>query len=149
ASARAPLREVLDAFASVGGRVVDSSPMYGNSELVAGDLTATLGLRSKLFIATKVWTRGKAAGVRQMEDSMRLLRAQPIDLMQVHNLVDVDTHLETLAEWKRAGRVRYVGITHYTASAHDALVRLMQSRKDIDFVQVNYSVGERDAERRV
>jgi len=149
ASARAPLRDVLEAFAAVGGRVIDSSPMYGNSELVAGDLISALGLRSKLFIATKVWTRGKAAGVRQMEESMRLLRAHPIDLMQVHNLVDVETHLETLAEWKRAGRVRYVGITHYTASAHDALVRLIQSRKDIDFVQVNYSVGERDAERRV
>jgi diketogulonate reductase-like aldo/keto reductase len=149
ASARVPLREVLEAFASVGGRVIDSSPMYGNSELVAGDLISALGLRSKLFVATKVWTRGKTAGVRQMEESMRLLRAQPIDLMQVHNLVDVDTHLETLAEWKRAGRVRYVGITHYTASAHDSLVRLIQSRKDIDFVQVNYSVGERDAERRV
>ena len=120
-SARAPLREVLEAFAGAGGRLVDSSPMYGNSELVTGDLMAALGLRSKLFIATKVWTRGKAAGVRQMEESMRLLRAQPIDLMQVHNLVDVDTHLETLAEWKRAGRVRYVGITHYTASAHDAM----------------------------
>jgi diketogulonate reductase-like aldo/keto reductase len=149
ASARVPLREVLEAFASVGGRVIDSSPMYGNSELVAGDLISALGLRSKLFVATKVWTRGKTAGVRQMEESMRLLRAQPIDLMQVHNLVDVDTHLETLAEWKRAGRVRYVGITHYTASAHDSLVRLIQSRKDIDFVQVNYSVGERDAEWRV
>jgi len=149
ASAHVPLREVLEAFASVGGRVIDSSPMYGNSELVAGDLISALGLRSKLFVATKVWTRGKTAGVRQMEESMRLLRAQPIDLMQVHNLVDVDTHLETLAEWKRAGRVRYVGITHYTASAHDSLVRLIQSRKDIDFVQVNYSVGERDAERRV
>jgi len=149
ASPRVPLREVLEAFASVGGRVIDSSPMYGNSELVAGDLISALGLRSKLFVATKVWTRGKTAGVRQMEESMRLLRAQPIDLMQVHNLVDVDTHLETLAEWKRAGRVRYVGITHYTASAHDSLVRLIQSRKDIDFVQVNYSVGERDAERRV
>ena len=148
ASARAPLREVLHAFAAAGGRVIDSSPMYGNSELVAGDLMATLGIRPKLFIATKVWTRGKARGIEQMEESMRKLRAQPIDLMQVHNLVDVETHLETLAEWERAGRVRYVGVTHYTAGAHDALVRVMQTRQ-VDFVQVNYSVGERDAERRV
>jgi diketogulonate reductase-like aldo/keto reductase len=148
ASARAPLREVLEAFAGLGGRVIDSSPMYGNSELVAGDLIASLNFRPKLFIATKVWTRGKARGIEQMEDSMRKLRAQPIDLMQVHNLVDVETHLETLTEWKRAGRVRYVGVTHYTAGAHDALVRVMETRQ-VDFVQVNYSVGERDAERRV
>jgi diketogulonate reductase-like aldo/keto reductase len=146
AAARAPLREVLEAFAGVGGRVIDSSPMYGTSETVAGDLIASL--RTKLFIATKVWTSGKSRGIQQMEESMRRLRAQPIDLMQVHNLVDVEAHLETLAEWKRAGRVRYVGITHYTASAHDALMRVME-RHPVDFVQVNYSVGERDAERRV
>ncbi len=148
ASARAPLREVLSTFASLGGRVIDSSPMYGSSEEVAGDLTAALGLRSKLWIATKVWTSGKARGVAQMEDSMRKLRAQPIDLMQVHNLVDVETHLATLADWKRAGRVRYVGVTHYTASAHDALARVIETHP-IDVVQVNYSVGEREAERRL
>jgi diketogulonate reductase-like aldo/keto reductase len=122
--------------------------MYGTSEVVAGDLVGSLSLRPKLFIATKVWTSGKARGIQQMEESMRKLRAQPIDLMQVHNLVDVETHLETLANWKRAGRVRYVGVTHYTASAHEALVRVMETRP-IDFVQVNYSAGERDAERRL
>jgi diketogulonate reductase-like aldo/keto reductase len=149
-SDRATLREVLQTFADVGGRVIDSSPMYGSSEVVAGDLMAALSPRPKLFVATKVWTSGKDRGIQQMEDSMRKLRAPAIDLMQVHNLVDVETHLETLADWKRAGRVRYVGITHYTASAHDALVRVVEShRRAIDFVQVNYSVGEREAERRL
>jgi diketogulonate reductase-like aldo/keto reductase len=147
-SARAPLAEVLGAFAELGGQVVDSSPMYGRSQEVVGDLTAQLPLNEQLFIATKVWTSGRQEGMAQMEDSMRKLRADPIDLMQVHNLVDVNTHLGTLREWKQAGRVRYVGITHYTASGHDALARIVE-REPLDFIQVNYSVGERDAERRL
>ena len=145
---RAPLEEVLRAFVELGGRVVDSSPMYGHSEEVVGDLAAKLGIHLKLFIATKVWTTGKAAGIRQMEESMRKLRAARIDVMQVHNLVDVDVHLATLEEWKRAGRVRYIGVTHYTAGSHDAVARLVASRA-LDFVQINYSVGEREAERRL
>lgn len=145
---RQPLEEVLSAFANMGGKLIDSSPMYGNSEEVTGDLSAKLGLRQQLFIATKVWTRGKQAGISQMEDSMRKLRASPLDLMQVHNLVDVGTHLDTLAEWKRKGRVRYIGVTHYTASAHDAVAEVISSRP-VDFIQINYSVGERDAERRL
>jgi diketogulonate reductase-like aldo/keto reductase len=132
----------------LGGTVVDSSPMYGRSEEVVGDLAAKLGLQSKLFLATKVWTSGKAAGVRQMEDSMRKLKSTRIDLMQVHNLVDVDTHLDTLAAWKREGRVRYVGVTHYTAGHHDAVARIIAERP-VDFVQINYSVGEREAETRL
>ena len=145
---RVPLEEVLAAFVELGGRVVDSSPMYGRSEQVVGDIAAKLGVQSRLFLATKVWTTGKTTGIRQMEDSIRKLRVARIDLMQVHNLVDVDTHLATLAEWKRAGRVRYVGITHYTASGHDAVARLVASRA-LDFVQINYSVGEREAEQRL
>jgi diketogulonate reductase-like aldo/keto reductase len=143
---RAPLEEVLRTFAELGGRLIDSSPMYGNSEQVAGDISAKLGLRKKLFVATKVWTTGKGAGVSQMEDSMRKLQADPVDLMQVHNLLDVNTHLDTLSEWKRQGRVRYIGVTHYTASAQDAVARVVSSRP-VDFVQINYSVGERDAEK--
>lgn len=145
---RQPLEEVLGAFSSLGGRLIDSSPMYGNSEEVAGDISAKLGLRGKLFVATKVWTSGKEAGISQMEDSMRKLRADPIDLMQVHNLVDVDTHLRTLAEWKQKGRARYVGVTHYTAGGHDAVARIIASRT-VDFIQINYSVGEREAEQRL
>ena len=148
AEERAPLEEVLRAFAESGGRLIDSSPMYGNSEQVAGDISTKLGLRKKLFVATKVWTSGKAAGISQMEDSMRKLQADPVDLMQVHNLVDVDAHLDTLSEWKRQGRVRYIGVTHYTASAQDSVARVVSSRP-VDFVQINYSVGERDAERRL
>ena len=148
AAERAPLEEVLRTFAEMGGKVVDSSPMYGNSEEVTGDIAARLGLHGKLFIATKVWTSGRQAGIEQMEESMRKLRANPIDLIQVHNLVDVDTHLDTLRGWKREGRVRYIGVTHYTAGGHDAVARIIDSQP-IDFVQINYSVGEREAERRV
>lgn len=148
AEARAPRREVLREFVKLGGKLIDSSPMYGSAETVAGDLAAELGLRSKLFVATKVWTSGREQGIEQMEDSLRKLRADPIDLMQVHNLLDVETHLATLREWKKAGRVWYIGVTHYTASAHDELARLI-ARQPVDFVQVNYSVGEREAEKRL
>jgi aryl-alcohol dehydrogenase-like predicted oxidoreductase len=145
---RAPLEEVLAAFVALGGKVIDSSPMYGNSEAVVGDIAAKLGLRPKLFVATKVWTSGKASGIAQMNDSMKKLRADPIDLMQVHNLMDVATHLDTLAGWKREGRVRYIGVTHYTAGSHDTVAEVIRSRP-VDFIQINYSVGEREAERRL
>ena len=115
-------RETLREFVAGGGRVVDSSPMYGSSETVTGQLAAELGVQDKLFVATKVWTSGKQAGIRQMEDSMRKLRVERLDLMQVHNLVDVQTHLATLADWKAAGRVRYVGVTHYQPSAFEASI---------------------------
>ncbi len=145
---RAPLREVLREFSSLGGSLLDSSPMYGHSEAVAGDLAQELALHNRLFVATKVWTSGKREGVQQMTDSMAKLRVEKLDLMQVHNLVDVERHLATLAEWKSAGRVRYIGITHYTASAHDEVAKVMAAHP-IDFVQINYSVGERQAETRL
>ena len=146
--ARAPLKEVLGEFARHGGSVIDSSPMYGSSESVAGDLTAELKLRTQPFIATKVWTSGREAGIQQMEESLRRLRAERMDLMQVHNLVDWRTHLATLRQWKEQGKVRYIGVTHYTASAYDDLARVLES-EDLDFVQLNYSVAEREAERRL
>jgi diketogulonate reductase-like aldo/keto reductase len=144
-AARKPLQEVLSLFVQLGGRVVDSSPMYGRSEEVLGDIAAKLGVRDKLFMATKVWTSGRAAGIRQMEESERKLRGR-VDLMQVHNLVDVDTHLETLKEWKAKKRIRYIGITHYTSSAYGDLASVLR-RGGIDFVQLNYSLAEREAER--
>ena len=147
-SERAPLAEVLASFVELGGKLLDSSPMYGRSEEVAGDLATQLDLHQRLFIATKVWTSGKQAGIEQMRDSMRKLRTERIDLMQVHNLVDADTHLDTLAEWQQAGRVRYVGVTHYTASAHDDVAQLIAAHP-VDFIQINYSVGERNAEQRL
>ena len=145
---RGPLREILRRFVELGGRVVDSSPMYGRAESVVGDLTAELRMRDNLFVATKVWTSGRDAGIAQMEESFRRLRVERLDLMQVHNLVDWRTHLRTLEEWKRAGRVRYVGVTHYTASAYRDLEQVMKSAP-LDFVQLNYSPIERDAERRL
>ena len=146
-AARKPLRDVLAEFVKLGGRVVDSSPMYGRSEDVLGDLAVEVGVRDKLFVATKVWTSGRTAGIRQMEDSERKLRGR-VDLMQVHNLVDVETHLATLREWKREGRIRYLGITHYTAGAYGDLERVID-RGGVDFVQLNYSIAEREAERRI
>ena len=145
---RAALREVLRTFAELGGRVIDSSPMYGRSEEVVGDLATELGLRPKLFIATKVWTSGGREGVAQMEASLRKLNADPIDLMQVHNLVDVATHLRTLREWKEAGRIRYLGVTHYNRGGHEAVARLLET-VPLDFIQINYSVREREAEERL
>jgi len=148
AAAREPLREVLKRFVALGGRVIDSSPMYGAAEAVVGELASALGIVDSLFVATKVWTSGREAGIAQMEQSLRLLRKKPLDLMQVHNLVDWRTHLATLRGWKQAGRVRYVGVTHYTASGYDELERVLRS-EPLDFVQVNYSLGEREAERRI
>jgi aryl-alcohol dehydrogenase-like predicted oxidoreductase len=141
-------REILEAFAQLGGRVVDSSPMYGRAEAVVGELATALSVRNRLFLATKVWTRGRQPGVAQMETSQRRLRTDVIDLMQVHNLVDWRTHLATLREWKAAGRIRYLGVTHYTASAHGELAAILEA-EPVDFVQVNYSLAERDAERRL
>lgn len=147
-AAREPLKEVLREFVRSGGSVIDSSPMYGNSESVAGDLAGDLGVHKQLFLATKVWTSGREAGVRQMEESFRRLRTQRMDLMQVHNLLDYRTHLATLKRWKAEGKVRYIGVTHYTASAHDELARVISS-EPLDFVQLNYSLAEREAEKRL
>lgn len=143
-----PLEEVLRAFVAAGGKLIDSSPMYGRSERVAGDLATKLNLHSSLFIATKVWTRGKAAGIAQMENSMRELETRRIDLMQVHNLVDVNTHLVTLRDWKRAGKIRYIGITHYTAGAYSEVESILK-REPVDFLQINYSLAEPEAEQRL
>ena len=145
---RAAAKETLRTLAELGGTVVDSSPMYGAAEEAVGALAAELGLAGKLFVATKVWTSGRDAGIRQMEASLRKLRVERLDLMQVHNLVDTDTHLATLAGWRREGRVRYLGVTHYTASGHPALEAAIRTHRP-DFVQLNYSVAEREAERRL
>lgn len=144
----ARLPGVLQALFAAGGSVIDSSPMYGRAETTIGELLAADDGRRKAFVATKVWTRGRNDGVRQMNDSLRLLRADPLDLMQVHNLVDWRTQLATLREWKAAGRVRYLGITHYNASAYHELADVMRAER-LDFLQINYSLDERDAERRI
>ncbi|HUQ79614.1 MAG TPA: aldo/keto reductase [Gemmatimonadaceae bacterium] len=146
--ARAPLAACVSELIGSGARLIDSSPMYGRAEQVVGDVVTTLGVRERAFIATKVWTSGKRRGIEQMTESMQKLNVRVVDLMQVHNLVDVTAHLETLREWKADGRVRYVGVTHYTAHAHAAVARVLET-EPIDFVQINYSVGEREAERRI
>ncbi len=147
-AARVPLREVLADLVAGGGKVVDSSPMYGTSEAVVGDLVSALGLRDKLFIATKVWTTGREAGIREMERSFQRLRVERMDLMQIHNLLDVAVHTRTLEQWKQQGRVRYIGITHYTAAAYPEVERWLETGQ-YDFLQINYSLAERQAEQRV
>mgnify|MGYP000712036098 CR=1 FL=1 len=142
---RDPLKEVLRLFVEHGGALVDSSPMYGTAESVVGDLAAEQGLTSKLFMATKVWTTGRDAGIRQMEESMQRMKVTRMDLMQIHNLQDWKTHAKTLKEWKAAGRIRYTGLTHYHSGAYGELERLIKT-KDFDFVQFNYSISEREAE---
>ncbi|HEX5477999.1 MAG TPA: aldo/keto reductase [Burkholderiales bacterium] len=148
AAARAQLAEVLQALADAGAQVVDSSPMYGTSESVAGELVARLGLRERLFIATKVWTSGREEGLRQIEESFRRLQVERMDLMQVHNLLDAETQTRTLLALKERQKVRYVGITHYTASAFPEVERRLKAGR-YDFLQINYSLGDREAENRV
>lgn len=146
AAERAPVRAVLERYVGLGGRVVDTSPMYGTAETVIGDVAHQLGISARLWLATKVWTRGRAAGIEQMEQSFRRLRTKRIDLMQVHNLIDTQTQLRTLREWQEQGRIRYLGVTHYRVDAYDEIARLIRDAA-LDFVQFNYSIATRDAER--
>ncbi|OGB25220.1 MAG: aldo/keto reductase [Burkholderiales bacterium RIFCSPLOWO2_02_FULL_57_36] len=143
---RAPLAEVLRILFEAGGSVIDSSPMYGRSEAVVGELLTQQNSHDKAFVATKVWTQGREAGIGQMRRSMQLLQDERIELMQIHNLLDWRTHLPTLRAWKKEGRIRYLGVTHYTASAYDELEAIMRSEK-LDFIQINYSLDDRQAER--
>lgn len=147
-AARAPLKEVLRIMGAAGARTIDSSPMYGTSEAVAGSLMAELGMRDRLFVATKVWTSGRVEGIRQMQRSMKRLQVEQVDLMQVHNLVDLSTHVRTLAQWKERGLIRHLGISHYTASAYADVERALLGGK-FGFLQINYSLAEREAERRL
>ena len=141
-------KEVLRILLEAGGRVIDSSPMYGRAEEVVGTLLAEMQARSKAFLATKVWTSGEAAGVKQMQASSAKLRAPTIDLMQIHNLVDWRTHLATLRAWKAQKKLRYIGITHYTDPALDELATVIRAER-IDFVQFAYSIDGRAAEARL
>ena len=143
--ARRPLREVVRLLLDIGGRIIDSSPMYGRAEAVSGDLLADLGARPRAFLATKVWTSGR--GIEQMELSASLLRSPVIDLMQIHNLVDWRTHLATLRRMKESGAIRYIGVTHYTDRALSELAHILHSESGIDFVQCGYSLAARAAER--
>lgn len=145
---RARLTQVLQAFFDQGGTVIDTSPMYGSSELVLGELLANVQNKQSLFMATKVWTEGSQEGIAQMLQSMDLLHTPVIDLMQIHNLLDWKVHWETLAEWKQQGRVRYIGITTHRGYDHDELAHIMRNYP-IDFIQFSYSIANRKAEQHI
>lgn len=145
---RGPLREVLRRFVELGGKVVDTSPMYGRAEEVIGDLTSDLKVRDSLFLASKVWTTGKKEGIESIERTAALLQTKRLDLMQVHNLIDLDVQLATLRAWKEEGRIRHIGITHYVESSFPAVEKILQ-REKLDFLQINYSIAERGAEERI
>lgn len=139
-----PLREVLKKLVEMGGSVVDSSPMYGQSEAVVGSLSTELNLNKDLFMATKVWTSGEAGGIKQMNESFNLLKRKQMDLMQIHNLVDWQIHIKTLRKWKEEGKIRYIGLTHYTDASHETLAAIIKNNP-IDFIQVNFNLRERHA----
>lgn len=146
--AGAACRAVLAALVEAGATVVDSSPMYGNAEAVSGDAAAALGVTDRIFWATKVWIDGRDRGIEQMQDSMRLFRSDQVELMQVHNLRDWKVHMPVLRDWKAEGRIRYIGITHSRASAFGDVEKVINAT-ELDFVQLNYSIGEREAEARL
>jgi diketogulonate reductase-like aldo/keto reductase len=146
--AQAGLADVLRVLFDAGGSVIDSSPMYGSSEAVAGAVLTQVSGHDRAFVATKVWTQGREAGIEQMEESMRLLQQPRIDLMQIHNLVDWRTQLATLRDWKARGRIRYIGVTHYTSSAFPEVEAVMRA-ETLDFIQINYAADDRSAEERI
>jgi diketogulonate reductase-like aldo/keto reductase len=142
------LPEVLSALFKKGGTVIDSSPMYGRAEQTTGELLSIHEPRSPAFLATKVWTRGREEGIAQMEQSFSLLQTDRIDLMQIHNLLDWQTHLPTLREWKEQGRIRYIGITHYTPTAYEEVEAVLKAEA-VDFLQINYALDDRGVEQRI
>ncbi|MFJ3375757.1 aldo/keto reductase [Pseudomonas sp. NPDC086112] len=147
-SAYKQLPAVLIALFEKGGTVIDSSPMYGRAEQTTGELLSIHRPRSPAFLATKVWTQGREEGIAQMEQSFKLLQTDRIDLMQIHNLLDWKTHLPTLRQWKAEGRIRYIGVTHYTASAYDEVEAVLKA-EPMDFLQINYALDDRGVEKRI
>jgi diketogulonate reductase-like aldo/keto reductase len=139
------LGQVLQIFFDKGGALIDSSPMYGSSEAVVGELLKKIQNKKKLFAATKVWTNGRENGIEQMQESMKLMGVAVMDLMQIHNLQDWKTHLPTLRRWKQEGKIRYIGITTSHGRYHDELMRIMRT-EDLDFVQFTYNIGNRTTE---
>lgn len=146
---RAPLKAVVEALVAAGGRMIDSSPMYGRAEAVSGELVAELGVRPKVFLATKVWTSGRERGIAEMRRSAERMKSPALDLIQIHNLVDWRTQLATLREMKAKGQVRYIGITHYTTGSLPELAGILETEPGIDFVQCGYSLATREAEQRL
>lgn len=145
---RLELSQVLKEMIRLGGTMIDSSPMYGTSEKVVGDLCTDLNMKDAFFYATKVWTSGRQAGIDQMNASMLKMQCQQMDLMQIHNLVDWETHIKTLRDWKSEEKIRYWGFTHYTDASHKELAKLIK-KEHPDFVQFNYSINNRHAEQQL
>jgi len=145
---RAPIEEVLKTFLETGARLIDSSPMYGRAEEVTGDALAAIGPPAKPFLATKVWTTGKQVGIDEMTRSMKRMRTERMDLMQIHNLLDWKTHLPVLRDWKAAGKIRYLGVTHYQHGQFDLIEKLVRE-EELDFIQIPYSIVDRAAEKRL
>lgn len=145
---RARLTGVLQAFFDNGGSLIDSSPMYGNAETVLGDVLQDVTGKDALFAATKVWADGKQQGIDQMHRSMARMRVTRFDLMQIHNLKDWRTHIETLKAWKAEGKIRYIGITTSHGRRHAELIAAMKA-ESFDFVQFTYNIAKRDAEKRL
>ncbi len=141
-------RALVDLMTEKGASLLDSSPMYNRSESVVGDIIDAAGYRDKLFLASKVWTNGKASGERQMTSSIERMSAEVMDLMQVHNLRDTEQHLATIRDWQADGRIRYSGVTHYDESALSRLEAAMKKYRP-DFIQINYSLAERESDRRI
>jgi diketogulonate reductase-like aldo/keto reductase len=148
AEALASRKDIVERLTGAGGSLLDTSPMYNRSEKVIGDVIGAGVDRQELFLATKVWVDGRAAGIAQMNRSADLMQTDVLDLMQVHNLRDTAVHMPVIREWQEEGRIRYNGLTHYTAGALEALGREMQAFKP-QFIQINYSLGEREAEHKV
>ncbi|MGC4100844.1 aldo/keto reductase [Ferruginibacter sp.] len=147
-AAYATLTAVLSTMRQAGATLIDSSPMYGRAEKVIGDITAAMPAQHEFFYATKVWTTGLKEGIAQMESSMQKMQRTTMDLVQVHNLLDLKTHLPQLRRWKETGKIRYTGITHYTDASHEELEKVLIKEKP-DFVQFNYSITARNAEKRL
>jgi aryl-alcohol dehydrogenase-like predicted oxidoreductase len=145
---RAPLRATLKLFAELGGKVIDTAAVYGTAETVIGDLVGELGIRSDLFFATKTDLRGQVSGLAGLQQRLERMQTEIMDLMQVHNLVDVANELAVMREWKQDGRIRYIGATISTANQSDDMARVMET-EDMDFVQFNYSLDDRSAEARL
>ena len=141
-------KEILDIFYKNGGRLIDTSPMYGMSEEIIGITAKKYIEKNRFFLATKVWTEGRENGMRQIEESFQKMRTNKISLIQVHNLLDWKTQIKTLRSLKDEGRIDYIGITHYKSNAFNEMIKIMKTEK-IDFAQFNYSLGEREAEKNI
>lgn len=143
-----PRKEIVKALLDHGGSLIDTSPMYGRAEEVTGKIAQDLKVNDRLFMATKVWIEGKEAGEIQMNASSKKLNKAVIDLMQIHNLLDWKTHIKTLYEWKEQGKINYIGISHFRSNAFNQIEKII-TKERIDFAQFNYSLEEREAEKRL